>query len=45
MLQTRIKAFVVGIPNSGKSTLINFLSSKNSLKVANMPGVTKANKW
>ncbi|UBX97605.1 ribosome biogenesis GTPase YlqF [Mycoplasmopsis synoviae] len=45
LLQTRIKAFVVGVPNSGKSTLINFLSSKNSLKVANMPGVTKANKW
>ncbi|VEU71192.1 ribosome biogenesis GTPase YlqF [Mycoplasmopsis glycophila] len=45
MLITRMKSFVVGIPNCGKSTLINLVSEKASLKVANYPGVTRAKKW
>lgn len=32
---------VVGLPNVGKSSLINFLQSKKRLKVENRPGVTK----
>lgn len=32
---------VVGIPNVGKSSFINFLAPKNSLKVQNRAGVTK----
>ena len=39
--EKEIKALVVGIPNVGKSTLINKLSHKNKVSVANKPGVTK----
>ncbi|MFV8470121.1 ribosome biogenesis GTPase YlqF [Mycoplasma sp. AA7A] len=45
MLITRIKSFVVGVPNCGKSTLINLVSDKKTLKVANYPGVTREKKW
>ncbi|MGZ9756398.1 ribosome biogenesis GTPase YlqF [Mycoplasma sp. 4423] len=45
IIQTKIKSFVVGIPNCGKSTLINLVSSKATLKVANFPGVTREQKW
>ncbi|WP_232954259.1 ribosome biogenesis GTPase YlqF [Mycoplasmopsis phocirhinis] len=45
LLNSKIKAFVLGIPNAGKSTLINLLSQKKSLKVANFPGVTKTKQW
>ncbi|BAP01321.1 GTP-binding protein [Mycoplasmopsis californica HAZ160_1] len=45
LLNTKIKAFVVGVPNAGKSTLINLIIQKKSLKVANYPGVTKAKQW
>ena len=36
---------IVGIPNVGKSTLINRLAKKNLAKTGNMPGVTKAQQW
>ncbi|UUM19827.1 MULTISPECIES: ribosome biogenesis GTPase YlqF [unclassified Mycoplasma] len=45
LLKSRLKSFVVGIPNCGKSTLINLVSSKASLKVANYPGVTRTKQW
>ncbi|WP_033829239.1 ribosome biogenesis GTPase YlqF [Bacillus andreraoultii] len=40
-----IRAMVVGIPNSGKSTLINRLAKKNIAKTGNTPGVTKTQQW
>ncbi|RIV16241.1 ribosome biogenesis GTPase YlqF [Mycoplasmopsis gallopavonis] len=45
LLISRIKSFVVGVPNCGKSTLINLVSEKAKLKVANYPGVTREKKW
>ncbi|MGY5139759.1 ribosome biogenesis GTPase YlqF [Mycoplasmopsis gallinarum] len=45
LLISKIKVFVMGIPNAGKSTLINLVSQKKSLKVANFPGVTRNQKW
>ncbi|MBP2240108.1 ribosome biogenesis GTPase A [Cytobacillus eiseniae] len=40
-----IRAMIVGIPNAGKSTLINRLANKNIAKTGNTPGVTKAQQW
>lgn len=40
-----IRAMILGIPNVGKSTLINSLSNRKGAKVGNKPGVTKGNQW
>ena len=40
-----IRAMVAGIPNVGKSTLINSLAGKAAAKTGNKPGVTKGNQW
>ena len=36
-----IKLMIVGIPNSGKSTVINLLANQASAKTGNKPGVTR----
>lgn len=41
----RIFAMVLGIPNVGKSTLINKLSGSKKAKVENRPGVTRDKQW
>lgn len=41
----KIKAMVVGIPNVGKSTLINQLAKKKVMTTADRPGVTMSLKW
>lgn len=41
----RIKVMCIGIPNVGKSTLLNHLVKKNVAQVGNRPGVTKAQQW
>lgn len=40
-----IRAMIVGIPNVGKSTLINRLAKKNLAKTGNTPGVTRSQQW
>ncbi|MDP4103810.1 MAG: ribosome biogenesis GTPase YlqF [Bacillota bacterium] len=40
-----IRAMIVGIPNVGKSTLINRLAKRNIARTGNTPGVTKAQQW
>lgn len=40
-----VKAMIVGVPNVGKSSLINTLAEKKSTKTGNRPGVTKTNQW
>lgn len=40
-----IKALIIGIPNVGKSTLINTLAKRKAVKVGDKPGVTKSQTW
>ncbi len=40
-----VKIMMVGIPNVGKSTLINRLSGKASAKTGDRPGVTRSKQW
>ncbi|WP_304151778.1 ribosome biogenesis GTPase YlqF [Finegoldia magna] len=40
-----IRMMIVGIPNVGKSTIINKLSNRQSAKTGNTPGVTRTNQW
>ena len=41
----RLKAMIIGIPNVGKSSLINRLAGAKKAKVENRPGVTLAKQW
>ena len=40
-----VRAMVVGIPNVGKSTFINYYAGKACAKTGNKPGVTKGKQW
>lgn len=40
-----IRAMIVGIPNVGKSTLINKLANRSIAQTGNKPGVTKQQQW
>src|SRR5699024_10205555 len=41
----RLRALILGIPNVGKSTLINRLAHKRIAKIGNRPGVTRGQQW
>lgn len=41
----KLRAMCIGIPNVGKSTLLNRLVKKNVAQTGNRPGVTKAQQW
>lgn len=40
-----IRALILGIPNVGKSTIINRLANKRIAKIGDKPGVTKSQQW
>ncbi len=40
-----VRAMVVGIPNTGKSTVINALTDNAVAKTGNKPGVTRGRQW
>ena len=45
MVGRKIRVIVVGIPNVGKSSLINRLAGGSRAAVENRPGVTRASQW
>lgn len=45
LINKKLRLMVMGIPNTGKSTLINRMAGKKSLRVGNTPGVTKGLNW
>ena len=45
ILNRPVRAMIVGIPNSGKSTFINSFCGKAAAKTGNKPGVTKGKQW
>lgn len=44
-INTTLRAMVIGVPNCGKSTLINNLCGKAKTVTGNKPGVTKGKQW
>ena len=40
-----VRAMIVGIPNVGKSTLINKIANRKAASVENKPGHTKSQQW
>lgn len=45
MKERAIRAMCVGVPNVGKSTLLNHLVKKNVVVTGNRPGVTTGQQW
>ncbi len=41
----RVRAMVVGVPNSGKSTIINAMIKKSKAVTGDKPGVTRGKQW
>jgi len=41
----RLRAMIIGIPNVGKSALINLLAGSSKTSIGNKPGVTKGRQW
>ena len=40
-----IRVMIIGVPNVGKSSLINRMAQKTSAQVGNKPGVTRQKQW
>ena len=44
-IRKTVRAMIAGIPNVGKSTLINRLYGRSVAQIGDRPGVTKSNQW
>lgn len=44
-IRKTLRAMVVGVPNVGKSTLINMLKGKATIRTEDRPGVTRSAQW
>lgn len=45
IINRSVRTMIVGIPNVGKSTLINFLARKGAAATGDKPGVTRGKQW
>ncbi|MBR3198529.1 MAG: ribosome biogenesis GTPase YlqF [Bacilli bacterium] len=45
LIKRKSRVLIIGVPNVGKSTLINRLSGKKVAQIGNKPGVTKGLNW
>lgn len=45
LLKPRLRCFVIGMPNVGKSTMINLLAQAKKTRVANFAGTTRSLQW
>ena len=45
LVQAPLRLIVVGIPNTGKSTIINRLAGKFALRTGEKPGITRGPQW
>lgn len=43
--RAKLKMMIIGLPNTGKSTIINTLANRNASKVADKPGQTQKELW
>lgn len=45
MKERPVRALIIGIPNVGKSTLINRLANRRIAKIGDRPGITRIQQW
>ena len=43
--KAKLKLMIIGLPNTGKSTIINQLANRNASKTADRPGQTQVQQW
>jgi ribosome biogenesis GTPase A len=43
--KAKLKLMIIGLPNTGKSTIINQLANRNASKTADRPGQTTVQQW